>query len=145
MRTLLAIAAMLIGAVLWTAPAAAHGSHGAAAGQPVKLADAEKELGTGPRICLFSQNGKRAEPTPNDVAKVEAAHETDPSHNPADHSHPVGEDTHHQKAAHGALDVAHMPAEAHTPPDALARPEAPQATDRVCGIEVSPPVPPPLG
>lgn len=145
MRTLLAIAAMLIGLVLVAAPASAHGPHGVAIDKPVTLAEAEEERAPGPRVCLFSQNGKRAEPAPNKVAEAEPQHEADPLHNPADHSHPIGEDTHHQKAAHGALDVAHTQDESDATREALRQPEAPQSTERVCGIDVSPPVPPPLG
>jgi len=143
MRTLLAIAGVLIGLVLWTSPASAHGSHRAPGDKPLVVA--EKELAPAPRICLFSQNGARAEPAPDDVTKIEPPHEADPAHNPADHSHPIGEDTHHQKAAHGALDVAHSQDQSDEKREALQQPEAPQSAERVCGIDVTPPVPPPLG
>jgi hypothetical protein len=111
--------------------------------KPVTVA--EKDLAPGPRICLFSQNGARAEPAPEDAAKVEPPHEADPAHDATDHSHPIGEDTHHQKAAHGALDVAHSQDHSDEKREALQQPEAPQSAERVCGIDVTPPVPPPLG
>jgi hypothetical protein len=65
MRTPLAIAAVLTGLVLWTVPAMAADVHRT-------IITAEKDVPTGPRICLFSQNGKRAETPPTDVADVEA-------------------------------------------------------------------------
>jgi hypothetical protein len=65
MRTPLAIAAVLTGLAVWTAPAVAADAH-----RPIVTA--EKDVPTGPRICLFSQSGKRAEPSPVDEAgKVE--------------------------------------------------------------------------
>lgn len=143
MRMLLAIAGLLAALVLWTAPALAHGSHRAPADKSVTVA--EKELAPAPRICLFSQNGARAEPAPDADMKIKPSHEADPTHDATDHSHPIGEDTHHQKAAHGALDVAHSQDQTDEKREILQQPEAPQSTERVCGIDVTPPVPPPLG
>jgi len=67
MRTSFAMAAVLTAFVLWTAPAMAADTQ-----RPVVTA--EKDVPTGPRICLFSQNGKRAEPAPAPEAeKIEPA------------------------------------------------------------------------
>lgn len=124
MRTLLVIAGALTGLVLSTAPALAVEAHLAATDKPVVTA--EKDLPTGPRICLFSQNGRRAEPAPdNDADRVEPP--------PTKASQPVTEDKDHQASAQKKLDVAQSTPEDKAKPDALQqRAAAQQATDRVC-------------
>jgi hypothetical protein len=68
----------------------------------------------------------------------------DVDHNPADHSHPIGEDTYHEKASHSSLDFAHY----HNVVVRLG--EASRATihacadEAACGLVPSPPIRPPL-
>ncbi len=133
MRTLLATAGVLTGLVLSTTPALAIDAHPAVSDKPVVTA--EKDLPTGPRICLFSQNGRRAEPaSDNDAGKVEPL--------PDKASQPATEDKHHQAAAQRKLDVAQIKPETDAkhgaPPQAASR----QVTDRVCDTDASPAVPP---
>jgi len=69
----------------------------------------------------------------------------DVDHNPTDHSHPMGEDTHHEKAFHSSFDVADCQAIAMR----LARiPRAanlPFVDEASRGLEPAPPIRPPLG
>lgn len=77
------------------------------------------------------------------------AHAGDPDHdvdhNPADHSHPIGEDTYHQKASHSSLDFAHY----HVVTVRLAElpcvPHLPVADEAMHGLVLTPPLRPPLG
>jgi len=68
----------------------------------------------------------------------------DVNHNPADHSHPIGEDTYHEKASHSSLDFAHYHAVV------VRLGEMPRATihacddEAACGLAPSPPIRPPL-
>jgi hypothetical protein len=119
MRTLLAIAAALTGLVLSTAPAMAADAQRA-------IVTAEKDVPTGPRICLFSQNGKRAEPAPVDEAgKVE----------PPVSAAPVvaGNDTPaREAAAPPAVEVAQREPDAN---DKTSKLETPQTPNRVCDTD----------
>jgi hypothetical protein len=75
----------------------------------------------------------------------DTGHVHGPDHNPADHSHPFGEDPFHELAAHGTVDVA---ARCET-----ANERVPSSVAlafllmhvRAEGIALPPPVPPPLG
>jgi len=73
------------------------------------------------------------------------AGDQDAAHNPADHSHPIGEDTYHEKASHSSLDFAHY----HTVTVKLAaqgRPAVlPDVGEAACGLALTPPIRPPLG
>jgi len=69
----------------------------------------------------------------------------DASHNPADHSHPIGDDDYHSKASHSSLDVAHC-LSPDVPLAGLVRAHCLPRTDQpLRGIALSPPVRPPLG
>ncbi len=67
------------------------------------------------------------------------------AHNSADHSHPIGDDTYHEKASHSSLDFAHH----HTVAVKLAAlPRAanlPVVDEAACGLALTPPIRPPLG
>lgn len=129
MRRSLAVAGVLTGLVLWTAPAMAHGAQRAAVDKPIVTA--EKDLPTGPRICLFSQNGKRAEPAPTDsTEQVEAPHDTRPV---SDHAPP-------EATAPVKVEVAQDQPDKNTKGEAVAA--APEASDRVCDTHVTTPAAP---
>lgn len=74
-----------------------------------------------------------------------ASQDHDIDHNSADHSHPIGEDTYHEKASHSSLDFAHY----HSVTVKLsALPRAanlPVADEAACGLALTPPIRPPLG
>jgi hypothetical protein len=121
MRTPLAIAAVLTGLVLWIAPAMAADAH-----RPIVTA--EKDVPTGPRICLFSQNGKRAEPSPVDeVEKVEPLQ-------PATVS--ASNVTARQEAA-TLPDVEIAQSELAPSEKASKEPQTPQVTNRVCDTDAT--------
>jgi hypothetical protein len=121
MRTPLAIAAVLTGLVLWTAPAMAADAHRA-------IVTAEKDVPTGPRICLFSQNGKRAEPSP--VDEVEKIEPPRPAAASAAGAVPTQE-----AATPPELEVAQS--ESETGDKASKEPQTPQATNRVCDTDAT--------
>lgn len=130
MRTLLAIAGVLTGLVLWTMPALAHG---VVADKPIVTA--EKDVPAGPRICIFSQNGKRAEPAPGDGDE-----QVEPPRDNA--AQPVSDDSHRDTAAPAKLEVAQSQPENDAKVEASQQPSASQAADRVCDTDVTAPVPP---
>ncbi|MDZ4866544.1 MAG: hypothetical protein SGI91_04420 [Alphaproteobacteria bacterium] len=127
MRAPFAIAAVLAGLVLWTAPAMAHDAQRAAG---KSIVTAEKDLPTGPRICLFSQNGKRAEPSPDSSEQIE----------PRDDARPAGDNAEHEAAAPAKIEVANDESRK----DAKAEAPAPtrQASERVCDTDVTTPAAP---
>lgn len=127
MRTLIAIAGLLTGLVPWTPPASAHDAHRMVADKPIVTA--EKDVPAGPRICLFSQNGKHAEPTPGDGAsEVEQRR---------DHAaQPAREDAHREAAAQPKPEVAQSPPEN----DASTQPPEQKAAERVCDTDTTAPV-----
>jgi hypothetical protein len=66
-------------------------------------------------------------------------------HNAADHSHPIGEDTYHEKASHSSLDFAHVSAVT-VKLAQLPRPaNLPVADEAAHGLALAPPIRPPLG
>ena len=133
MRTLIAIAGLSAGLVFWTAPAMAHGRQHAVADKPIVTA--EKGVPTGPRICLFSQNGNRAEPAPG----AADAGEVDPPRDNPDQ--PVGDDAHRVAATPAKLEVAQSQPQDEAKADAPQQPTR-QGADRVCDRDVAAPVPP---
>jgi hypothetical protein len=74
-----------------------------------------------------------------------ADHEHDGGdHDPGNHSHPIGEDTHHQKASHGSFELAYeqdLTAFKHW---RLERETLAFSVEPLHGIDLVPPVPPPL-
>jgi hypothetical protein len=74
-----------------------------------------------------------------------ALEDHDAEHNSADHSHPIGEDTYHEKASHSSLDFANF----HSVTVKLAAPpraaNLPVADEAACGLALTPPIRPPLG
>lgn len=65
-------------------------------------------------------------------------------HNSADHSHPIGEDTYHQKASHSTLDFVYFDS---VTVRLAALPRAanlPVADEAACGLALAPPIRPPL-
>jgi hypothetical protein len=66
-------------------------------------------------------------------------------HDSSDHSHPLGEDPFHEKSSHSTLDVAHERRLSEMKFVAPARDASPPFAERVGGIDLVPPVPPPLG
>lgn len=69
----------------------------------------------------------------------------DVAHNPADHSHPIGEDNYHEKASHSSLDFAHHQT---VTVKLAAFPRAanlPVVDEAACGLALTPPIRPPLG
>ena len=129
MRTLLAIAGVITGLVLWTVPAMAHDAQGAAVDKPIVTA--EKDLPTGPRICLFSQNGKRAEPAPADSSEqVEGPHDVRPA---SDHAQ-------REAAAPTKVEVAQREPEKDAKGETVAL--APKTPERVCDTDTTTPAAP---
>lgn len=129
MRRSLAIAGVLTGLVLWTAPATAHDAQRTTVDKP--MVTAEKDLPTGPRICLFSQNGKRAEPAPtNSTEQVEGPPDTRPVN---DHAPP-------EAAAPAKVEVAQDQPDKDAKGQAVAA--APETPDRVCDTYVTTPAAP---
>lgn len=122
MRTLFAIAGILMGSVLAAAPVLAHEQHHGSTDKP--LAAAGKEGPPGPRICIFSRNGLRVEPAPSgtDIAKQEPPHEAD-AQSPANDAQ-AGTLEHDVAQQQRPNDDAHAPAE------------------QVCGTDVTPPMQP---
>jgi hypothetical protein len=66
-------------------------------------------------------------------------------HDPSDHSHPLGEDPFHEKSSHSSLDVAHELRPSELKFVTFARDASPPFAERPGGIDLVPPVPPPLG
>lgn len=69
----------------------------------------------------------------------------DVDHNAADHSHPIGEDTYHEKASHSSLDFAHYQAFAMKLSGLPRAANLPFADEATHGLEPTPPIRPPLG
>jgi hypothetical protein len=133
MRTLLAIAGLLTGLVLWTAPAMAHDAHRMAADKPIVTA--EKDVPTGPRICLFSQNGKRADPAPGES--------TEQLESPQNNAAPLANnDSHQEAAAPLKIEVAQSPPGNDATVETSQQPSDRQPADRVCDTDIAAPVPP---
>ena len=129
MRTSLAIAGVITGLVLWTAPAMAHDALPAAVEKPIVTA--EKDLPTGPRICLFSQNGKRNEPTPADsTEQVEEPHDV----------RPASDQAQRDEAAPAKVEVAQREPEKNAKGEAVAL--APKTPERVCDTDTTTPAAP---
>jgi hypothetical protein len=75
-----------------------------------------------------------------------ADHEQDGGdHDPSNHSHPIGEDTHHQKASHGSFELAYEQSLTALKYRRLERETPASAVEPLHGIDLVPPVPPPLG
>ena len=66
-------------------------------------------------------------------------------HNAADHSHPIGEDTYHEKASHSSLDFAHYQAFAVKVAGLPRAANLPFVDEASHGLEPTPPIRPPLG
>jgi len=75
----------------------------------------------------------------------DAHHHNGTDHDPADHTQPIGDDTYHQQASHSSFDVAHDLRLSEFKYRVSAREVAPPRFVREGGIDVAPPVPPPLG
>lgn len=119
MRGFLIIVGMLIAALVsLTAPASAHANHDHA--PAVEEADP----------AAHSPHG-------------DPDHNVD--HNPADHSHPIGEDTYHDKASHSSLDFAHYQAITVKLAGLPRAENLPVADEAARGLEPTPPIRPPLG
>ena len=73
----------------------------------------------------------------------DADHDVD--HNAADHSHPIGEDTYHEKASHSSLDFAHYQAFAVKLAGLSRAANLHFADEASHGLEPTPPIRPPLG
>lgn len=71
MRAPLALIAMVTGLTVLAAPPAAHSAEPVA--KPVVTA---KDMRTGPRICIFSNNGKRVDAPAGDDTTIELPNET---------------------------------------------------------------------
>jgi len=140
MRMIAAIAFVFLGVALMAAPASAH--RAAHAPDQTSISNDASAPDSAPAgLCLFSINGERTKKQP----PKENAERPDADHGAGDHSHPIGEDTFHQKSSHASADAAHDQDEATLdgiPPAALT---TPSANERICGIEVAPPIRPPLG
>jgi hypothetical protein len=120
-RSLLLALGLLVAALLFVAaPASAHADHGAS-GAAVTADD-----GAAP-----------------------SAHHGDPdhdiNHNPADHSHPIGEDTYHEKASHSSLDFAHYHAVTVKLTELPRAADLPAKNEAAHGLSLTPPIRPPLG
>jgi hypothetical protein len=96
-----------------------------------------------------ADHDERAAATVSDAPASSSNHPGDPDHdvdhNPADHSHPIGEDTYHEKASHSSLDFAHYHA---VTVKLAALPRAaclPAVDEAACGLTLTPPIRPPLG
>jgi len=78
-----------------------------------------------------------------------SAHHGDPdhdiNHNPADHSHPIGEDTYHEKASHSSLDFAHYHAITVKLAELPRAADLPAVNEAAHGLSLTPPIRPPLG
>lgn len=119
-RRLFVVFGLLVAAlVLMAAPASAHANHD--------------------RSTASSQDAAMPAGLQHDG---DADHDVD--HNPTDHTHPIGEDTYHEKASHSSLDFAHHQAVV------VKLGEMPRAAIRayvaqpVRGFAPSPPIRPPL-
>jgi len=66
-------------------------------------------------------------------------------HDSSDHSHPLGENPFHEKSSHSSLDVAHELRPSELKFATFARDASPPIAERPGGIDLVPPVPPPLG
>lgn len=142
MRSLIAIIGIMIGLVILAVPASAHAPSSAAQPPtPERAAPAQNEA---PGICILSIGGRvvAGATAGNDVQRDDHHHGV---HDPADHTHPFGEDTFHEKSSHSSLDTAHDQKAADLHGVAPLPAEIPHTEDRACGIAVAPPVPPPLG
>jgi len=65
-------------------------------------------------------------------------------HDPSNHSHPIGEDTHHQKASHGSFELAYEQSLSAFRHGRIERETLPSSVTPLDGIDLVPPVPPPL-
>ena len=146
MRLSTAIVALIVGLLLQAAPAAAHGK-GHAGRADVAAATPEVPLGIcaidPARLEAFIAHGDRAIAHDHDAAAREHASR---DHNPADHSHPFGEDSEHQLMSHGGFDMAaHAEAPAIVGEESIAQSCAAAPRAPADGIVVPPPMRPPLG
>lgn len=66
-------------------------------------------------------------------------------HNPANHSHPIGEDTYHEKASHSSLDFAHYHVVTVKLADLPRATNLPVVDEAARGLALTPPIRPPLG
>lgn len=81
--------------------------------------------------------------SPDSQQRQQADHDRD--HNAADHSHPIGDDTYHQKVSHSLLDFAHHQAVAIEPRGLLRAAGLPVVDEAAHGLALEPPIRPPLG
>jgi hypothetical protein len=106
-------------------------------------------FGTAPASAHADHDDERVAAAAGSGAPASSGHHGGPGHdvdhNPADHSHPIGEDTYHEKASHSSLDFAHY----HTITVKLAAlPRAaslPAVDEADHGLALTPPIRPPLG
>ena len=120
-RSLLVVFGLLVAAlVCMAAPAYAHAGHDGDAAVAAQDADAPVSYHGG-----------------------DADHDVD--HNPADHSHPIGEDTYHEKASHSSLDFAHYHVVTVKLADLPRAANLPVVDEAARGLALTPPIRPPLG
>lgn len=119
-RRLLAAVGILIAALVFsTAPASAHADH-----------HADEAV------------AQDADDAANAPHRGDADHDVD--HNPADHTHPIGENTYHEKASHSSLDFAHYQAIVVGTVGSQRAAILPFVDEIAHGLEPTPPMRPPL-
>lgn len=120
MRRLLAAVGILIAVLVFsTAPASAHADHHA---DEVAAQDADHAA--------------------NALHGGDVDHDVD--HNPADHTHPIGENTYHEKASHSSLDFAYHQAIVVRAIGSQRAAILPFVDEIAHGLEPTPPMRPPL-
>jgi hypothetical protein len=120
-RLLAAVGILLAALVFSTAPASAHADH-----------DDE--------AVFVAHDGDHLQTPPHGG---DLDHDID--HNPADHSHPIGEDTYHEKASHSSLDFAHYQVVIVGLGAMPRAPDLPTTDEAYDGLVLTPPIRPPLG
>jgi hypothetical protein len=79
-----------------------------------------------------------------DEANAAYHEEAGADHDPRDHSHPIGEDNYHQKASHGSFEIAYEQSLSVIGSMHLTRVTTSWSVAPLDGIDLVPPVPPPL-
>jgi hypothetical protein len=151
MRLLGIVAGLIVGLLVQAVPALAHThAHVVAALPAAKPASAAaaKPAAPEPGICEIDLARLEAFITQGTVPGDDmGAHGPDQAdHDPADHSHPFGEDSDHQLMSHGGFDMAaHADQPAAVAEESVAQSCATGRSVPLSGFLIPPPVRPPLG